>query len=78
MTNYETGHSHYNGGSIFFVDEGKPKGVHSGDRVGFDTCHSVRLYFGSVIFWMRVTAGHTRIRLVCHGSVEDWLFNLSG
>ena len=43
-----------------------------------DGCHSVQLYFGSVIFWMRVTAGHTRVRSVSHGSVEDRLFEVSG
>ena len=43
-----------------------------------DGCHSVQLYFGSVIFRMRVTAGHTRVRSVSHGSVEDRLFELSG
>ena len=43
-----------------------------------DGCHSVQLYFGSVIFRMRVTAGHIRVRSVSHGSVEDQFFELSG
>ncbi|XP_057519088.1 agamous-like MADS-box protein AGL65 isoform X2 [Amaranthus tricolor] len=43
-----------------------------------EECHLVQLYFGSVIFRMRVTAGHTRVRSVSHGSVEDQLFELSG
>ena len=42
-----------------------------------DGCHSIQLYFGSIIFRMRVTAGHTRIRSVSHGSIEDQLFELS-
>ena len=32
-----------------------------------DRCHSVQLYFRSVIFRMRITAGHTRVRSVSHG-----------
>ena len=43
-----------------------------------DGCHSVQLYFGSVIFWMRVTTDHNRVKSVSHGSVEDQLFELSG
>ena len=43
-----------------------------------DVCHSIRLYFGSVIFRMRVATGHTRVGSVSHGSVEDRLFELSG
>ena len=42
-----------------------------------DGCHSVQLYFKSVIFRMRVIVGHTRVRSVSHGSVEDRLFELS-
>ena len=41
-------------------------------------CHSIRLYFRSVIFRMRVATGHTRVGSVSHGSVEDRLFELSG
>ena len=40
-------------------------------RSVLDGCHSIQLYFGSVIFQMRVAAGHTRVRSVSHGSVED-------
>ena len=43
-----------------------------------DGCHSVELYFGLVIFRLRVTTGHTRVKSVSHGSVEDQLFELSG
>ena len=35
-----------------------------------DGCHSVKLYFGSSIFRMHVTAGHTRVRSISHGSIE--------
>ena len=46
-------------------------------RLASDGYHSVQLYFGSIIFRMRVTAGHSRVRSVSHGSVEDQLFELS-
>ena len=39
-----------------------------------DGCHSVRLNFKSVIFQMRVTAGHIGVGSVSHGLVEDQLF----
>ena len=42
-----------------------------------DGFHSIQLYFGSVIFRMRVTASHIRVRSVSHSSVEDQLFELS-
>ena len=42
-----------------------------------DGCHSIRLYFESVIFRMRVATGHTWVGLVIHGSVEDRLLELS-
>ena len=43
-----------------------------------DGCHSVRLYFGSVMFRLFVMTGHTRVGSVSHGSVKDRLFELSG
>ena len=43
-----------------------------------DGCHSIRLYFESVIFQMRIATGHTQVGLVSYGSVEDRLFELSG
>ena len=43
-----------------------------------DGCHSVQLYCRSVIFRMLVMAGHTRVKSVSHGSVQDKLFELSG
>ena len=49
------------------------RGVHSGDLVDFG-----RVSFGSVIFRMCVTTGHTRVGSVSHGSFEDRLFELSG
>ena len=48
-------------------------GVHSGYRVGFG-----RVLFDSVVFRMRVAMGNTRVGSICHGSVEDRLFELSG
>ena len=41
-------------------------------------CHSIRLYFLSVKFRIRVATGHTRAGSVSHGSVEYRLFDLSG
>ena len=35
-----------------------------------DGCRSIRLYFRSVIFRMRVATGHTRVGTISHGSVE--------
>ena len=32
--------------------------------------YPIRLYFESVIFWVRTTTGHTRVRSVSHSSVE--------
>ena len=43
-----------------------------------DGCHSVRLFFGSIIFRMHVLTGHARVGSVSHGSVKDRLFELSG
>ena len=43
-----------------------------------DGCHSIRLYYRSVIFRMRVTTDHTRVGSVSHGLIEDRLFELSG
>ena len=43
-----------------------------------DGCYSVRLHFGSVIFRLCVTTGHTRVESISHGSVRDRLFKLSG
>ena len=48
------------------------RGVHLGDRVGFG-----HVSFGSVIFCMRVTTGHTRAGSISHGLIEDSLFELS-
>ena len=43
-----------------------------------DGYHSVQLYFGSIIFGIRVMAGYTRAGSVSHDSVEGQLFELSG
>ena len=53
-------------------------GVHSGDRTVSYKCHLVWLYFGSIIFRLRVTTSHTRVGSFSHGTVEDRLFELSG